>query len=123
MIGHESIGNLPAQLVFEVKGGHNIQGVPVIDLDIEATRRAVKEMRGQVDTVAVSGYLSIRNPDHEQNAQRIIQGLWDVTVVCAYQLTTALGFPERTVTACLNARLLPIIAELLAAVKAVLIDR
>ena len=123
LIGHESTGNLPAQMVIEVKGGHDIQGVPITELDIEAIRRAVIEMQGQVDTVAISGYLSIRNPEHEQTAQRVIRELWDVPVVCAYQLTTALGFHERTVTACLNARLLPIIAELLVAVKAVLVEK
>jgi len=123
LIGHESTGNLPAQQTFVVRGGHDIKGIPLAELDLEAIRRAVTEMHGQVDTIAISGYLSIRNPEHEQNAQRIIQELWDVPIVCAHQLTTALGFHERTVTTCLNARLLPIIAELLAAVKAVLKEK
>ncbi|MCO1603046.1 hydantoinase/oxoprolinase N-terminal domain-containing protein, partial [Desulfosporosinus nitroreducens] len=107
LIGHESTGNLPAHQVFVVRGGHDIKGIPVTELDPEAIRRAVTEMRNQVDTIAISGYLSIRNPEHEQNAQKIIRELWDVPIVCAHQLTTALGFHERTVTACLNARLLP----------------
>ncbi|HWQ40734.1 MAG TPA: hydantoinase/oxoprolinase family protein [Desulfosporosinus sp.] len=123
LIGHEPTGDLPAQQAFVIKGGHDIQGVPVNELDLEAIRRAINDMRGQIDTVAISGYLSIRNPEHEQNARQIIQELWDVPVVCAHQLTTALGFHERTVTACLNARLLPIIAELLVAVKAVLKEK
>ncbi|MBC2722979.1 hydantoinase/oxoprolinase family protein [Desulfosporosinus sp.] len=123
LIGHESTGDLPAQQVFVVRGGHDIKGIPVTELDLEAIRKAVTEMRGQVDTIAISGYLSIRNPEHEQTAQGLIQELWDVPIVCAHQLTTALGFHERTVTACLNARLLPIIAELLAAVRAVLKER
>lgn len=123
LIGHESTGDLPAQQAFVVQGGHDIKGIPVKELDLEAIRRAVSEMRGQVDTVAISGYLSIRNPEHEQITQGVIHELWDVPIVCAHQLTTALGFHERTVTACLNARLLPIIAELLTAVKAVLKEK
>ncbi|AET68274.1 N-methylhydantoinase A/acetone carboxylase, beta subunit [Desulfosporosinus orientis DSM 765] len=123
MIGHESSGNLPAHQVFVVNGGHDIKGIPVSELDLEAIRRAVTDMRGQVDTIAISSYLSIRNPEHEQAAQRLIQELWDVPIVCAHQLTTALGYYERTVTACLNARLLPIIAELLAAVRSVLKEK
>jgi len=123
LIGHESPGDLPAQQVFAVRGGHDIKGTAVSELDIDALQRAVTEMRGQVDTVAISGYLSIRNPEHEQQAQEIIQDMWEVPVVCAHQLSTVLGFHERTVTACLNARLLPIIAELLAAVKAVLDEK
>jgi len=123
LIGHESTGDLPAQQAFVVRGGHDIKGIPVAELDLEAILKAVTEMRGQVDTIAISGYLSVRNPEHEQNAQKIIRELWDVPIVCAHQLTTALGFHERTVTACLNARLLPIIAELLSAVKAVLKEK
>ncbi|KJR49206.1 N-methylhydantoinase (ATP-hydrolyzing) [Desulfosporosinus sp. I2] len=123
LIGHESIGNLPAQKVFVVRGGHDIKGEPVTELDCDAVRSAVAEMSDQVDTVAISGYLSIRNPEHEQDARRVIQEQWDIPIVCAHQLTTALGFHERTVTACLNARLLPIIAELLAAVKIVLKEK
>ncbi|KGK86538.1 hypothetical protein DP73_16615 [Desulfosporosinus sp. HMP52] len=123
LIGHESTGSLPAQQVFVVSGGHDIKGIAVAELDLEAIHRAVTEMREKVDTIAISGYLSIRNPEHEQTAQGLIQELWDVPIVCAHQLTTALGFHERTVTACLNARLLPIIAELLAAVRAVLEEK
>ena len=123
LIGHESIGNLPAQKIFVVRGGHDIKGEPVTELDREAVRSAVTEMRDQVDTIAISGYLSIRNPEHEQDARSIIQELCDIPIVCAHQLTTSLGFHERTVTACLNARLLPIIAELLAAVKVVLKEK
>ncbi|AET68311.1 N-methylhydantoinase A/acetone carboxylase, beta subunit [Desulfosporosinus orientis DSM 765] len=123
LIGHEASGELPAQQVAVVSGGHDITGMPVSDLDLEAVRRAVKDMHGRVDTIAISSYLSIRNPEHEQAAQQIIQELWDVPIVCAHQLTTVLGYYERTVTACLNARLLPVIAGLLAAVKEVLKEK
>ncbi|CAA7600616.1 Hydantoinase/oxoprolinase N-terminal region [Acididesulfobacillus acetoxydans] len=123
LIGHEPTGDLPAQRTFVVAGGHDIKGAPVAELDLEAVRRAVVDMRGQVDTVAISGYLSIRNPEHEQSVGRMVRELWDVPVICAHQLTTTLGFHERTVTACLNARLLPIIAELLIAVKEVLKEK
>ena len=123
LIGHESTGNLPAQQVFVVRGGHDIKGIPIAELDLEAIRKRIYELRGKVDTIAISGYLSVRNPEHEQNAQRIIREFWDGPIVCAHQLTTALGFHERTVTACLNARLLPIIAELLTAVKVVLKEK
>ncbi|KLU62720.1 acetophenone carboxylase gamma subunit [Peptococcaceae bacterium CEB3] len=123
LIGHEPTGEFPAQRTFVVAGGHDIKGMPVAELDLEAVHQAVAEMRGQVDTVAISGYLSIRNPEHERNVRQTVRELWDVPVICAHQLTTALGFHERTVTACLNARLLPIIAELLAAVKEVLEEK
>lgn len=123
LIGHEPAGRFPAEQVAVVEGGHDIKGRPMANLDVEGVRRAAAAMRGEVDTLAISGYLSIRNPEHEELARRVAAEAWDVPAVCAHQLTTALGFYERTVTACLNAQLLPIIAELLAAVKGVLKEK
>lgn len=117
LIGHEASGSLPAQEIVAVKGGHDIKGRPLAPLDRHELEQAVRRLQGQVDALAISGYLSVRNPEHELEARAIVQQVWPVPVVCAHQLTTSLGFYERTVTACLNARLLPIIAELLEAVK------
>ncbi|KLU60703.1 acetophenone carboxylase gamma subunit [Peptococcaceae bacterium CEB3] len=123
LIGHEAVGNFPAQEVASVAGGHDIKGCPVTELDIAALQKALRGMQGKVDTLAISSYLSVRNPEHELLALREIKDFWDVPVVCAHQLTTTLGFHERTVTACLNAQLLPIVAELLSAVKRVLAEK
>ncbi|MGD0622730.1 MAG: hydantoinase/oxoprolinase family protein [Thermacetogeniaceae bacterium] len=120
LIGHEASGSLPAQEIITVRGGHDIKGRPLAPLDHDELEQAVRRLQGQVDALAISGYLSVRNPEHELEARAIAQQVWPVPVVCAHQLTTSLGFYERTVTACLNARLLPIIAELLEAVKKVI---
>ncbi len=117
LIGHEATGTLPVEKVICIGGGHNIQGEQEEELDIEALHAAVESMRGKVDAIALSGFLSVRNPDHELRALREVREQWDVPVVCAHQLTTVLGFHERTITACLNAHLLPIIADLLEAVS------
>ncbi|MDQ7093684.1 hydantoinase/oxoprolinase family protein [Desulfosporosinus sp. PR] len=113
-------GVLPAQKCSLVPGGHDLYGIPFADLDTQELRKVIAQMRGEVDTLAISGNLSNRNPDHENQAREIVQKEWDVPVVCAHELSSKLGYYERTVTACLNARLLPIIRELLLAVKAVL---
>ncbi|CAA7603429.1 Hydantoinase/oxoprolinase N-terminal region [Acididesulfobacillus acetoxydans] len=120
LIGHEPTGDLPAQEIVAVAGGHDIKGNPLAKLDVLALNQALTNMQGKVDTLAISGFLSVRNPEHELQALEEVKNLWQLPVVCAHQLTTALGFYERTVTACLNARLLPIIAEWLVAVKSVL---
>lgn len=117
LIGHEASGSLPAQEIVAVRGGHDIKGRPLAPLDHDELVEAVRMLRGRVDALAISGYLSVRNPEHELEARAIAKKEWPVPVVCAHQLTTSLGFYERTITACLNARLLPIIAELLKAVK------
>ncbi|WP_227762010.1 hydantoinase/oxoprolinase family protein [Zhaonella formicivorans] len=122
LIGHEPIGKLPVQHWAVVKGGHDIKGKPQAELDLEAARKAIAGFKGKVGAVAISGYLSIRNPEHEIQLRELVGEILDVPVVCAHQLTTSLGFHERTVTAALNAKLIPIIAELLESVKKVLAE-
>ena len=46
LIGHESTGDLPAQKIFVVRGGHDIKGEPVTELDFKAVQSAVTEMLG-----------------------------------------------------------------------------
>ncbi|AET70631.1 N-methylhydantoinase A/acetone carboxylase, beta subunit [Desulfosporosinus orientis DSM 765] len=116
-------GDLPAHRVALISGGHNLYGVPFTELDTQELSRAIEQMKGEVDTLAISGNLSIRNPAHEQEVREIIRREWDVPIVCAHELSSKLGYHARTVTACLNARLLPIIRELLGAVKSVLRDK
>lgn len=123
LIGHEAIGHVPAHMISVVSGGHNVYGQEQAELDLTALSRALSGMKGKVETIAISGYLSIRNPEHELAAQKLVRERLGLPVVCAHQLTTELGFQERTVTACLNARLLTVIDELLVSVKIVLTER
>lgn len=120
LIGHQPVDKLPVEHYAVLPGGHNIHGKPQGSLNLEKTRAAIEELKGKVDAVAISGYLSVRNPEHELHVRDLVYEILDVPVVCAHQLTTALGFHERSVTAALNARLIPIIAELIESVKRVL---
>ncbi|MFA5313105.1 MAG: hydantoinase/oxoprolinase family protein, partial [Methanomassiliicoccales archaeon] len=61
-----------------------------------------------------------RNPEHEIALKKMVQEVCDHPVVCGNELSTKLGFYERTITAILNAKLIPIIADLLVSVKKVL---
>ena len=120
LLGREASGSIPARQVSVVAGGHDIKGKQKQELDLLDVRRALNEMCGKIDALAISGYLSVRNPEHELLVKAEAQKILDVPVVCAHQLTTALGFHERSVTAVLNARLLPIIAELIESIKQVM---
>lgn len=120
MIGMEPQNELPIEEIRCVTGGHNVKGKEKAPLDEDAVREAVASLKGKVDAIAVSGYLSVRNPEHEVRVQEIVKEILDVPVVCAHHLTRSLGIHERTVTAILNARLIPIIKELLDSVKKVL---
>lgn len=124
LIGFEPDGGreLPATCVCTVPGGHNVKGLEKEPLDEAAVRDALESMRGQVDAIAVSGYLSIRNPEHELAVKGLVRDVLGLPVVCAHDLTRSLGIHERTVTAVLNAKLMPIIANLLESVR-VSLDR
>ncbi|MDD2497461.1 MAG: hydantoinase/oxoprolinase family protein [Desulfitobacteriaceae bacterium] len=123
LIGHDPLGTLPTEHFGVISGGHDIKGFAQEDLDIVEACRVLERFRGVVDAVAVSGYLSVRNPDHELKIKDLVRETLHLPVVCAHQLTTTLGFHERTVTAVLNARLMPIIEELMVSVKKVLNER
>ena len=120
LVGHEPIDDLPADNFIVVPGGHNIKGKEIEPLDYEKTIAAIKTITPKVEAVAISGYLSIRNPEHELEVARLVREYSELPLVCAHQLTTRLGFQERTVTAALNAKLIPIITELITSIKLVL---
>ncbi len=110
--------DVPAAAVCTIPGGHNVKGQAKEPFDDDACREALESMRGAVDAVAISGYLSVRNPEHEVRAKELVKEVLDVPTVCAHDLTRSLGIYERTTTAVLNAKLMPIIANLLKAVRA-----
>lgn len=122
LIGAEKDFPLPDCTLVAVDGGHDIRGQEVAPLDLAAIRQSVEQLKGKVSAVAVSSFLSVRNPEHEIVVKKIVQEQLAVPVIAAHELTTALGFRERTVTAVLNGRLLPIIDELMGAVKGVLTE-
>ncbi len=122
-MGMELDEEVPAETVVKAKGRFDIMGRLKEDVDREEIRRILESMKGKVQALAVSGYASVRNPKHEQEVRRLADEILDVPVVCAHQLTSALGFHHRTVTAVLNGRLIPIISELLKATRTVLKEK
>lgn len=116
-IGFESRQGLPTPYYASVAGGCNIKGRIKEELDLDAAKKAIHDMKDQVDAFAVSGYLSVRNPIQEMQVAELIRGLTGYPVVAAHQLSTDLGMHERTVTAVLNARLMPLITDLMDSVK------
>ncbi|WP_407312994.1 hydantoinase/oxoprolinase family protein [Desulfosporosinus sp. SB140] len=120
LIGYRPTGKFPAQMVSIVAGGHDGLGTAKCELDTEELAKVIGQMKGEVDTLAISGIFSISNPEHENQAREFIRREWDVPVICGHELSSNIGLYERTVTACLNAKLLPIISDLFGAVKGVL---
>ncbi len=122
-IGKTPAENTPAQYIYTVSGRINIKGCetePIVETEIKKT---VAEFKGKVDAVAVSGYASVRNPSQEIKVREIVNEMTGLPVFCAHELSGNLGFEERTNTAILNAGLIGIVSEFIAATKAALYSK
>lgn len=114
--------DVPASMTVKVGGKLDIMGnveEPLNRLEIE---KALERFNNKVKALVVSGYASVRNPDHEIEIRDIAQKVLHIPVVCAHQLTSALGYHHRTVTAVLNGRLIPLIYDLIDSVKKVMTE-
>lgn len=121
-IGRESDGSIPVNEYACISGGCSIKGNETHPLDEVALSEFLERIRGKVDCVAISGYLSVRNPDHENRAEEMVKSLLDLPTVCSHHLSSNLGFDERTITSVMNARLIPVIKDLISSVESVMSD-
>lgn len=117
-IGREYDRTVDADCSATVGGAHDLDGKETAPFDEDALRKALGSMRGRIDALAVTGYLSVRNPEHEVRAAAIAREVLGVPVVCGHQLSMGLGFNERTTTAIMNAKLIPVITDLIGSVEA-----
>ena len=103
-----------------VVGGHHPSGEPQAALDMAAVEKVIAEQRENVAAFAVAGYFAVRNPAHEKAVREAIWRLSDRPVTCAHELSSNLDAPRRALTALLNARLIPLIHQLILAVRGML---
>ncbi len=116
-IGFSPEGPLPTPHHASISGGCNVRGRITREVDLQEAEEAVKSLEGKVEAFAVSGYMSVRNPKQEIQVSRLISEITGCPVVSGHQLSSDLGFRERTVTAVFNARLISLITNLIDAVK------
>ena len=98
-------------------GGHDGMGNEVEPLDEAAAREAILAWREKVEAFAVSGYFGVRNPAHELRVRALVEELTALPVTCGHELTTRLNAVRRATTTALNARLIPLLRELIATVR------
>ena len=120
LLGGRPEGEIPAQISVQIDAQVNIRGGVRQPLQTKMIDEALGQIAGQCDAIAVSGYASVRNPEHELMVKRRAIELLGLPVVCGHEMTGALGYYERTVTTVLNARLLPLIHQLLDDMKRVM---
>ena len=116
-IGRDYDQTVPADVYRRISGSHDLRGNVKVPLNEDEAVRALEDMKGRIDALAITGYLAVRNPEHEERVAEIARGMLDVPVVLGHELSSGLGFNERSTTALMNARLTPVIADLVASVK------
>ena len=99
-----------------VDGGHDATGEAHSDLDERSLVAAIKEHAPAVGAFAVSGFFGTRNPAHENRAAHLVEELTGLPTTCGHELTHRLDAVRRASTVCLNARLIPLLQELIDAV-------
>lgn len=113
--------DLVTQDVVYLRGGHDGAGDEVEPLDEPAARDAILARRDRVQAFAVSGYFGVRNPAHEIRVRTLVQELMPgALVTCGHELTVQLNSVRRATTTALNARLIPLLRDLIATVRATL---
>lgn len=94
-------------------GGHDVQGNEVTSLDEETAKKEILMRRNSVEAFAISGYFGIRNPDHELRIKKLVKKLTNLPVTCAHELTSRLNSVNRAISAGHNARLIPLLKDLI----------
>ncbi len=105
------------QLVTEdvvyIPGGHDMNGDEMAALDEKAVRKAILARRDRVEAFAVSGYFGAVNPAHERKVKALVKELSGLPATCGHELTTRLNSVRRATTVALNARLIPLLNDLM----------
>lgn len=116
----DALGGDPAAFI---DGGHDAAGAEYCPLDEAALLAFVAQHDRDVEAWAVSALFATRNATHEQRALELIRTHSAHPVSLGHSLSAGLDAPRRALTALLNARLVPLIGELLLAARELLSSR
>jgi N-methylhydantoinase A/oxoprolinase/acetone carboxylase beta subunit len=100
-----------------IAGGHDSRGREMHALDLNEVENAAKHCCQEVEAIVVSSFFGVLNPSHEERVRDVIRANSSLPIVAGHELTSELGILERTTTAVLNAKLLPIIDDFLSGVE------
>lgn len=95
-----------------VRGGHEYDGRPLVDFDVDAVRTAAREIRAAgIRSVAVSAVFSPLTPESEERAANILRDeIPEVSVTLSHRLGR-IGLLERENAALLNGALMSLAAR------------
>ena len=106
-----------------IAGGHDASGAELAPLDEDAVHAAVARHAAGVAAFAVAAHFAVRNAAHESRVCALVRERCARPVTCSQELSDRLDAPRRALTTVLNARLIPMITELVAAVGRMMADQ
>jgi N-methylhydantoinase A/oxoprolinase/acetone carboxylase beta subunit len=124
LIGYdERPADLPVTTrVLMMEGGHTVSGDEKAPLALPFLQESLDSFLTGLEAVAIAGFFSVRNSDHEHRVARLLRENRDVSVVLGHQLSMRLDAMRRATTAWWNARLIPLIRNLIRATEDVLAE-
>ncbi len=99
-----------------IPGGHDVSGNER-KLDMAALDEFVSLHGNNVSGFAIAGYFAVRNASHELKVRDYLMEKTGLATTCSHELSSKLGGPKRAVTTVLNARLIPVIQDLILACR------
>jgi N-methylhydantoinase A/oxoprolinase/acetone carboxylase beta subunit len=109
--------------VLMVAGGHTVSGVEKARLDLQGIENKLDTFLSGLEAVAVASFFSVRNPEHELQVAKLVRERYGLPVVCGHSLSMRLDAVKRATTAWWNARLIPLISNLIRATATVLTEK
>jgi len=118
VIGYVKHFKLPITATVFVKGGHTITGEEEESLDIATIVDTIQGLKNEVDAYAVCSAMSMMDPSHELVVKKAISIIDPKPVFCSHTISQHAGIRERTGTAALHAKLMPLMQDYISGVQA-----
>ncbi|HIP99347.1 TPA: hydantoinase/oxoprolinase family protein, partial [Candidatus Bipolaricaulota bacterium] len=112
------------ELVHVIRGGSEYDGRNIAPLDEEAIAEACRNMRGKVDSVAITGVFSPIIPKHEERAAEIVRDILgeEVHITLSHRIAT-ISLLERENSAILNASVITVMRRAVESLKEAVKER
>ena len=106
----------PASEIFFLDAEIQFDGTVAREPDWDAFLRDIPPFLEGADSLAVVSFQGIKNPTLEQKAKKLLLDHFGMFTVCGHELFWSLNYIKRGASTLLNARLIPVITDFLAAI-------
>jgi len=112
----EALGGM--ENVHIIRGGSEYDGRDIVPLDEEAIASACKEMKGKINSVAITGVFSPIISRHEERAAEIVRDVLgsDISITLSHRIAS-ISILERENSTILNATVIPVMRRAINSLK------